>query len=275
EPYIDPFKVSSPHSEKEGYLITSPEYSLKQVLSSGAGKIFEIAHAFRSGEKGRLHTKEFLMLEFYQVNADEFALMDLCIELFTILAAKFHTFSFHPGNIRKIKMEELFVLHSGKSFSRSDLILTLEENKIKQPVESLKFTYDDLFFLVFLNLIEPGLEEGPLFIYDYPPELASLSRIENGRARRFEIYWKGIELGNAFYELTDPEEQFQRLRKEQDFRRETGKEVFEIDPMFISALHRGIPDVSGISIGLDRLFMLLLGHEDLRFISPYFEHEIL
>ncbi len=272
EPYLDPMLVRSPHEEKEGYLITSPEYSLKEVLSLGLEKIYEIAHCFRSGEKGFLHTKEFLMLEFYQAGISELALMDVCISLFEYLQIHFKDFGFQKEKCLKIKMEDLFLEKIGRSFSLEDLILTLQEKFPEANYEYNSMYYEDLFFLVFLNFIEKDLPSGvPVFIYDYPQELAALAKIENGRAKRFEIYWNGVELGNAFFELTAFEEQIHRFKEEQVKRLELGKEAFELDTDFIDSLKRGLPSCAGIAMGLDRLLMIILEQENLKFISPYFQ----
>ena len=275
EPYLDPMLVSSPHQEKEGYLITSPEYSLKQALSLGIEKIYEIAHCFRSGEKGVLHTKEFLMLEFYQVGINELELMDVCIELFHYLQIHLEDFGFKRENCLKVKMEDLFYEKTGRSFSTEDLISTLKEKFPESKYEYDSMYYDDLFFLVFLNFIENDLPRGkPVFVYDYPEELAALAKVENGRAKRFEIYWNGVELGNAFFELTSPDLQMKRFKEEQEKRIALGKEAFEIDPNFIRSLESGLPSCSGIAMGLDRLLMITLKQENLKTISPYYRMDL-
>lgn len=275
EPYLDPFQVKAPFSEEGGYLITSPEYSLKQVLSMGLEKVYEITHVFRSGEKGGIHTKEFLMLEFYQKGINELELMDICIELFEFLKTQFKDFQFSLQNVRKIQIEELFWQYTKRSFTKFELIETLLENKITDyPFKELEtFYYDDLFFLVFLNMIEPNLKEGPIFVYDYPEELASLAKVVDGKAKRFEIYWDRVELGNAFFENTSKEIQIQRFREEEKKRKELGKEVFPMNADFLRTLERGLPISSGISIGLDRLLMIILRHDDLRYLSPYWNYK--
>ena len=273
EPYLDPMSVHSPHEEMEGFLITSPEYSLKQALSLGLEKIYEIAHCFRSGEKGVLHTKEFLMLEFYQTGISEMELMDVCISLFEYLQTHFKDFGFKKENCLKVRMENLFFEKTGRSFSLEDIIITLQEKFPEANYEYESMYYEDLFFLVFLNFIENDLPKGfPVFIYDYPQELAALAKVENERAKRFEIYWNGVELGNAFFELTAVEDQIHRFKEEQVKRLELGKDAFELDTDFIDSLKRGLPSCSGIAMGLDRLLMIILNQENLKFISPYFRN---
>ena len=184
EPYLDPFSVSSPHLQKEGYLITSPEYSLKQALSLGFEKIYEIAHTYRSGEKGELHTKEFLMLEFYIAKMNEQELIRFCIVFFEYLDQNFKKIGFQSSDCIIISMEELFFQKTGRGISRIDLVQTILEKKYLTEKAALNYSYDDLFFLTFLNCVERDLPDSTVFIYDYPPELASLARVENGKAKR-------------------------------------------------------------------------------------------
>ncbi|PJZ76533.1 EF-P lysine aminoacylase EpmA [Leptospira neocaledonica] len=270
EPYLDPFLVGSPSGEEKGYLITSPEYSLKQALSLGAGKVYEIAHTFRSGEKGSsYHTAEFLMLEFYQVGDDLHQAMNLLEELIRWIANEL-SLPLPDRPFQRKSVKELLFDWTGITWDRDSL-----ERKIAElSLTNLSFDsmeYEDCFFLIFLNLLEPNFTSEFQFIYDYPPEMAALSRIEDGVAKRFELYFGKIELANAFYELLDPIEQKARFQKEQELRRKLGKEVFPLHEEFLQALERGIPECSGISIGLDRLLMVLLGRNSLSEVSPYWQ----
>ncbi len=271
EPYLDPFSVSSPHAINEGYLITSPEYSLKGAMSQGLEKIYEIAHAYRSGEKGVMHTKEFLMLEFYISKMNEQQLIRFCIQFLEYLNNNFRDAGFRSSDCVVTSMEELFIQKTGRGFSTNELLETIRENQLLDDNSIYNYHYDDLFFLTFLNCIENHLPDKAVFIYDYPQALASLARVENERAKRFEIYWNKIEIANGFYELADPSVQKKRFQKEMELRRKLGKEIFEIDENLIRALEAGIGDSSGISFGLDRLFMIFMGHKNLRFVSPYYQ----
>ncbi|TGL47661.1 elongation factor P--(R)-beta-lysine ligase [Leptospira kemamanensis] len=277
EPYLDPFEVKSPSGREKGYLITSPEYSLKQMMAKGLSRIFELAHTYRSGEMGSFyHTKEFLMLELYAVEMDEEVLRHFIEKflrelIFTVGEPKLHNQLSKPGFIRHFTVQSVFLIHLGHGFERENLIPTI----IKQKLTSASFEelqtwqYEDLFFLVFLNCIEPKLGEGIVFLYDYPPECAALARIENGVAKRFEIYWDGLELANAFYELNDPIEQRKRFADEQSLRAKLNKEVFPMDEDFLQVLGNRFPDCSGISIGMDRLLMKLMGKQSIGEVSPY------
>ncbi|EPG72814.1 EF-P lysine aminoacylase GenX [Leptospira fainei serovar Hurstbridge str. BUT 6] len=268
EPHLDPFEVRSPSGNEIGYLVTSPEYSLKQALSLGLDRVYEIAHTFRSGEKGSpLHTAEFLMLEFYQAAADLNDLMDTTERLIRALGNRIGK-STPVSKIPRNRVRDLLLRYAGCDWDRESL-----EKKLKQAsltnLSMQELEYEDCFYLVFLNFVEPRLLPEFQFLYDYPPEMAALARIENGVAKRFETYYGNIELGNAFYELSDPVEQRLRFLKEQELRKKLGKEVFPIDGEFLLSLERGLPTCSGNAIGLDRLLSVFLGANSLAQISPY------
>jgi lysyl-tRNA synthetase class 2 len=120
--------------------------------------------------------------------------------------------------------------------------------------------FDDIFFKIFLNEIEPQLiQPKPVIIFDWPAEMAALARKKKSDPRyaeRFEVYAGGLELGNAFSELIDPEEQKKRLLEEKSQRAELKKNVYDIDDDFIEALSSGIPSSGGIAMGVDRIVML-------------------
>lgn len=270
EPFLTPFHVHSPDGHESGYLVTSPEYSLKQALGLGIPNLYEISQVYRSGESGGLHTAEFLMLEFYMAGLDEFGLMDVCTELFLVLEREFYSIGFSADRARRVSVLSLFQEHLGISDSREDLEAYLTKKEPSKKEEFGNMRYEELFFLVFLNDLEPNLGNGIVYLYDYPSPLASLARVDGGRARRFEIYWNGLELGNAFYECTSLGEMEERFMEEQKIRKNLGKEVFPMDSNFLRVLHEGLPESSGIAIGLDRLFMIFLKHRDLRYTSPYY-----
>ncbi|TGK01758.1 EF-P lysine aminoacylase GenX [Leptospira langatensis] len=268
EPYLDPFIVNSPSGDEKGYLITSPEYSLKQALALGAKQVYELAHTFRSGERGSsFHTAEFLMLEFYKTDSNLDQTMDLVEELIRNVSAKLGL-PMQKGPFNRRSVKDLLQEFVGIDWDRKSLESKISELALTNlPLE--KMEYEDCFFLIFLNLIEPKFPSEFQFIYDYPPEMAALSRIEDGVAKRFELYFGQIELSNAFFELLDPIEQRGRFEREQGTRKKLGKEVFPMHEEFLLALEKGLPECSGVSIGLDRLLMVLLGCSSLAEVSPY------
>lgn len=252
-------------SSVAGYLTTSPEYNLKYLLSELRSDIFQIAHCFREGDVGAEHREEFLMLEWYRIGQDEQTLIDECEEL--LRRCNELDFAGHPlpaGRFHRFSVEEIFGRVLGIGLRRAELAAAVADGGLlRNPEEIERCPYEELFHLLFLNRVEAQLPDGPCFLYDYPPELAALARIEAGRARRFELYWGRLELANGYNELTDRQELDDRLQAENALRRASGKEEMAADPRLFAAFDRGLPPCSGVSIGLDRLFLALLGETDL------------
>lgn len=273
-----------------GYLITSPEYNLKILLAELRCNLMQIAHCFREGDYGDLHREEFLMLEWYLLDADEHAFMDQCEDL--LRGAAGLDFLRTPGSppppaetpFPRLRVRDLLRERVGLAdWDRASLIdcvrrlglAPIEANNAQHGRDAAAgldaWPYDDLFFTIFLNEIERELPDGdsPCFVYDYPPELAALARIEadaagRPRARRFEIYWRGLELANGYNELTDAGELEARFARENELRRALGKPEMRPDPQLLAALRKppGMPAASGAALGLDRLFLALCGAPD-------------
>ena len=273
EPFIENLLAQDPTGAPPGFLITSPEYHMKTVLAEVRRPIFQIAHVFRAGDGGSrspLHTREFLMLEWYLPGADEYSLMQQIIELLRFLHVQFPD-SDLSTNIPIFSMEDLLREHAGCTMARS----SLEDRAIAlglAPADEIRNDrYDEVFFRVFLHAVEPALalHSYPLFVHGYPAELAAYSVIEGNIGRRFELYWKGVELANGYYEVTDPNEQMRRFAADNAIRRSIGKPERQIDEAFLSALWKGMPAGSGVALGLDRLFMLFSNAGRIEEISPF------
>jgi len=273
EPFIENLHVHDPTGASAGFLITSPEYHMKTVLAEVRRPIFQIAHVFRAGDGGSrspLHTREFLMLEWYLPGADEYGLMQQMIELLRFLHAQFPAAEL-SANIPIFSMEDLLREYAGCTMERH----SLEDRAIAlglAPADEIrKDRYDEVFFRVFLHAVEPALARHsyPLFVHGYPAELAAYSVIEGRIGRRFELYWKGVELANGYYEVTDPDEQLRRFEADNAIRRSIGKPERQFDEAFLSALRKGMPAGSGVALGLDRLFMLLWQAGRIEEISPF------
>ncbi len=282
EPYLDPFKTKLFNERGQGYdayLITSPEYAMKKMLAAGFSKIFQICKSFRNNEPFHgLHNPEFTMLEWYRSRSDYQTLMaDTETMITSIITFQFPISNEVPGSkflkhqSRDIDMslpwERLSVKQAFYKFCDLDLdkLLTLGSlteaaRKRGYKIES-SFRYEDIFFKIFLNKIEPHLgNEKPVFLYDYPVQLGALARTKKSDPRyaeRFELYIGGIEVANAFSELTDVGEQKKRLKAEQSLRRTDGKSIYDIDKDFLTAL-RAMPESAGIALGIDRLLMVFL-----------------
>jgi lysyl-tRNA synthetase class 2 len=275
EPTIDPFVtkvVRNDGTEFQAHLITSPEYSCKKLLTAGYRNLFEIARCFRNGEPwGGTHNPEFTMVEWYRAGADYRVLMEDLEQLVQGLAEDLLSTTAIMYQGKEIDLSapwpRLSVLEAFAEYADINLEPLLNDDEAfkaaardKGHEVSDSDTFDDIFFRVFLRDIESmlGLDK-PVILYDYPVQMAALSRAkpEDPRlAERFEAYVCGLELCNAFSELTDAAEQQRRLEKDVATRAALGKECLSVDEQFLDAVDQ-MPESAGISLGVDRLVMLL------------------
>lgn len=264
--------------EKNMYLHTSPEFAMKKLLVGGMNKIYQICHVFRNAEGSKRHSPEFTMIEWYRTQADYNDIMADCVGMLRACANAAQIQEFKYKNYRCNPFEEWERLTVAEAFSRYadiDLISLLDDRDgLQKAVQDLGLHtaeddgWDDLFFRVMDAKIEPLLGMGvPTFLCDYPIAMASLSKpkADDPRfAERFELYVCGIELANAFSELTDAEEQVKRYHIEMDEKERLYGERYPIDEDFIAALRHGMPPSGGIALGIDRLVMLSCGVEDIQ-----------
>ncbi len=231
---------------RRAFLILSPEYALKKLVSAGLGNIFEITRSFRNLEEvSPTHNPEFTMLEWYRVGADYRNIMEDFENLFLKII----------GKNKMIYQNEEYDL--SLPWPR----ISFSEAFKKYAGKNLKDVPDEDFYQVFFNEIEPQLRAShkPAFIYDYPVSQASLARKKSSDPRfaeRWEVFIAGIELGNCFSELTDWKEQSGRLKADIKKRKRLKKTAFPVDADFIDALKSGMPETAGIAVGVDRLVML-------------------
>jgi len=261
EPFLNPFRteVVDPKGGKyNGHLITSPEFAMKSLLAAGFPKIYQMVKCFRNGENfGGLHNPEFTMLEWYRVGTDYVGIMDELEELITALTVPYTRLwncAWAGKPFERISVAEAFEKYAG----RDALELADDESE---------------FYKVFLNEIEPQLGKGaPTILYDYPAQMAALSKVKTDDPRfaeRFELYMNGLEIANAFTELTDAAEQRRRFEEEREDRRRLGKHDYGFDEDFLSALEEGMPESGGIALGVDRLVMALLDEKDIRNVLAF------
>ena len=255
------------------YLPTSPEFHLKKLLVGGWQRVFEIHKCFRNGEAGAIHQPEFYMLEWYRVNEELTSLKKDVI----LLIEHLQNWAITKGVPQQKQDTHQDALdETMPSLFQKEVHFNLTPQTSKKELEDLldqlninrapDDTWNDLFFRVFLEKIEPQLKnKGKVFVSDFPPSMAALAKIDDcGWAQRFEFYWQGLEIANAFYELTDAEEQMKRFEEDLREKDRLKKERVPIDEDFISSLKEGMPPSSGIALGLERLFMAITGIKDIR-----------
>ncbi|SPW34911.1 poxB regulator PoxA [Edwardsiella tarda] len=243
------------------YLMTSPEYHMKRLLAAGSGPIYQLCRSFRNEESGRYHNPEFTMLEWYRPHYDMYRLMnevdDLLQQVLECESAE--TLSYQQAFIRHLDVDPL----SADKTQLREAAAKLDLSNVADKEEDR----DTLLQLLFAFGVEPHIgKERPAFVYHFPASQASLAQIstEDHRvAERFEVYYRGVELANGFHELTDADEQ--RLRFEQDNRKRAalGLPQQPLDEHLLAALAHGMPDSSGVALGVDRLIMLVLSAERL------------
>ena len=259
-------------------LHTSPEFAMKKLLVAGLLRIWQLAHVFRDGERSATHHPEFSMLEWYRAGAGYEMLMADCEALLRRAqqAAGAAALSWQGRTADANRpFERLSVADAFKRHAGIDLLATAPDParpdaaRLAAAAESVGVAphpgddWEALFFRIFLDRIEPHLGIGaPTLLYDYPVSLAALSRPKPGDPRlceRFELYVCGLELANAFGELTDVQEQRRRFLADQAKKQALYGETYPIDEDFLAALEHGLPDCAGIALGFDRLVMLLTG----------------
>jgi len=240
--------------KRRGFLIMSPEYSIKKLLAAGIGDCFEIMKCFRNEEElSSLHNPEFTMLEWYRVGADYKDVMKDFEKLFCEIIKKVNP---------KVDLSKWEYQGETYDLSLPWPRISFEEAFVKYAGKKIEEVKAEDFYQIFFNEIEPKLRESgkPVIVYDYPISQAALARPKASDPRfaeRFEVFLAGVELGNCFSELTDAKEQKRRFEADLAERKRLGKTAYPIDEDLIEALKEGLPVVSGIAVGVDRLTMLV------------------
>jgi lysyl-tRNA synthetase class 2 len=298
-----PARVRSPGQELhldavssgERWLITSPEYHMKRLVGAGYDKVFQLCRCFRAGERGPHHEPEFTMLEWYRAGASLEEVAEDCESLLRVAARAAGTFpvvAVPParrrasdestlrldGGFERTTVAQLLRAHAGLELSGDEPPSTLAAKLRAAGHDPGRATaWDDLFFQIFLDRVEPHLGRGaPTFVFDWPLPLGALARrkpADPSLVERFELYAAGLELVNAFGELTDPDEQRARFLAESEERRRRGKPAYELDERLLAALGR-MPPTAGAAMGFDRLVMLVLGTPEIRDVLAFADDEV-
>jgi len=269
--------LKTPQSGTERrYLHTSPEFACKKLLAAGERRIFDFARVFRNRERGPLHHPEFTMLEWYRANEPYDVLIEDCAAMIGIAAkaAGRNVLSYRGREADPFaKVKRITVAQAFAEYAGVDLLATVTPdtgNRDALAAQAMAAginvldndTWADIFCRVLVAKIEPGLGIGQVTVLDeYPAIEAALARrkVSDPRvAERFELYACGVELANAFGELTDPVEQRRRFESEMAEKQRVHGERYPLDEDFLSALAH-MPPACGIALGFDRLVMLATG----------------
>lgn len=257
EAHIDPV-------ESEGwYLHSSPELCMKRLLAAGCDRLFQVARCFRRGERGAKHLPELTLLEWYRKGGTYRDLMEETEELIRSIAAPDGLLVYQGERIDLAgKWERISVRDAFERFAKVSMEESLAEG-----------TFDEVMGIE----IEPKLGRGkPVFIYDYPASKGALARLKPSDpsvAERFELYISGVELCNAFTELTDPEEQRSRFKQEIEYRSSLGKPPCPMPEKFLKDL-AAMPDAAGIALGVDRLVMLFTDAAEIDEVTAFTPEEL-
>ncbi|MGC7560978.1 elongation factor P--(R)-beta-lysine ligase [Pasteurella sp. PK-2025] len=260
-------QFTSPFAEqsKTLWLSTSPEYHMKRLLAAGSGPIFQLCRVFRNEEAGQRHNPEFTMLEWYRPHFDMYRLINDVDDLLQqVLDCK---------PTESLSYQFVFQEYVGLdplSAEKSELVAKAKEYHLLGAEEESR---DTLLQFLFSAIVEPKIcLEHPVAVYHFPATQAALAQIssEDHRvAERFEFYYQGLELANGFHELTDVHEQFHRFEQDNRLRESMGLPKREIDKRLLGALQEGVPNCSGVALGVDRLLMIALGAKSIKEVMAF------
>jgi lysyl-tRNA synthetase class 2 len=247
-------------------LQTSPEYHMKRLLAAGSGPIFQLARVFRDDELGRWHNPEFTLLEWYQLDIDHHQLMQ---EVDVLLQ---HVLACAP--MIKKTYRQVFLDGCGidpMTASIDTLKNTLARFDLQGVLDIDEQDPDQYLFLLMSHVVEPALarEPSPVAVYGFPVSQAALAKICDGDAARFEIYYRGVELANGFYELTDADMQAARFQQDMELRGKHGVDIGAADDYLLDALRHGVPSCSGVALGLERLLALAMNKSSIAEVMAF------
>lgn len=250
------------------YLQTSPEFAMKRLLCAGSGCIYQLGKVFRAEDRSRRHSIEFTMLEWYRVGLDHWQLMEEIEQLLNVLIEG-PLIKCERKSYRAVFEDVLFINPHTASLE------ALQQIADEHTGYGLKETdRDTLLELLFSHVIEKKIAlDRPCFVHSYPASQAALAQkiTQDGEtvAARFELYWKGMELANGYYELTDSIEQSKRFSDDAFQRERLQLSSRQVDERLISALEQGLPDCAGVALGVDRLLMLLCSIDHINQVIPF------
>ncbi len=241
-------------------LQTSPEYHMKRLLAAGSGSIYQLSRVFRDDELGRWHNPEFTLLEWYQLNVDHHGLLD---EIDALLQGLLGC-----APLVRYTYQTVFETICGINPFTTDwreLCACVNRFDLAGVLDAEEQDCDQYLFLLMSHVVEPALaaEPRPVAVLGFPVSQAALAQIEEGRAARFEVYFRGVELANGFYELTDVALQASRFQQDNHIRQAKGLSPAAVDTFLLQALTHGLPPCSGVALGVDRLFAIAMNETNI------------
>ncbi|HOJ43835.1 MAG TPA: EF-P lysine aminoacylase EpmA [Syntrophorhabdaceae bacterium] len=272
DPYIEPLKV---YIGKKGpfYLHTSPEMGMKKLLRYNLKRIFQICKVYRIEEIDATHSIEFTMLEWYREGSYKDLIYEVG-EMIRYIAEKLHVEKdrFLNKEFKVYELEGLFTEITGINpfiLSRSQFIKAVRQKNMVRIDK--KDTWNDIFFKIFIQEIEPVIKEDlPYFVIDWPSSISSMAKPKGkNKVERFEMYINGLEIANGYTELMDSKTLKGRFKKENLKRKSLGKDVFNYDSAFLKAIDMVEGDYAGVSIGIDRLLMAFMEKEKIDDVLPF------
>jgi len=262
EPAIDFFQMESL------FLRSSPELHLKKILASGEKRIFEIGPVFRKNEWTPHHRPQFTMLEWYRAFFDLDQMREDIRGLFEYIEIQLMQENRLQLHFEEVSLPELFE-KNGMPLRPNDGIETYRRYAVTKGLDVKSMvSIDDYFFLIWTHVVEPQLNPRNItLVFDYPPFQAAYARLnQRGWGDRMEVYWRGLELGNAFNEVCDPNEQRERFELDNQKRKTWGKPTVPLDEEFLEQM-KSFPPSVGMAMGLERLFMAFFKIEDISALS--------
>ncbi len=259
------------HCGKEiRYLHSSPEYGMKRLLVKGMGDIYQMSHVFRDSELGKKHNPEFTMIEWYRHALDYEAMMQETVELLSLFLG--------PLKSETLSYQEAFLQFTGLDYieaEHKELLELFHTQQIPHHDSLADEESDTLLQMLFSALVEPQFSpELTTIIKDFPATQAALAKIDHhGKhpvAKRFEIYYSGMELANGYDELLDAEELLGRFHLANTKRIASNKSALPIDHALIDALKEGLPQSCGVAVGFDRLMMLRHHVDHIESVIPFY-----
>jgi lysyl-tRNA synthetase class 2 len=274
---LDPLAVTEKslplnhHNTRRYYLQTSPEFAMKRLLAAGLDPVFQIAPAFRLGDRGQFHNVEFTMLEWYRIGDNYQTGMFLLAELVRFL---FDAEKIECGEIGYSTYQDLFESEVGinpHTATVENLKTICHDRKITYPESNWGDLPDDWLDLLFSEVVQPTLES--VIVYDFPRSQSQLAKIrhdaEYAVSERFELFLKGHEIANGYHEARDAAELRRRFRQNRDRRLARGQSWLPINNRLLTVMELGFPECCGTALGIDRLLMVMLDAETIEDVLTF------